>query len=81
MALTEGIGKAYISQIANREIIATSFGAYQTIIGVCVFFSSLIAGLLWSKINPGAPFIFGAILAFISAIIFIFSKNEKIDKI
>jgi len=81
MALTEGVSKAYISQIADREIIATSFGAYQTIIGVCVFFSSLIAGLLWSKINPSAPFIFGAILAFISVIIFIFSRSEKIDKI
>lgn len=72
MALSEGIGKAYISRIASREVIATSFGAYQTIIGVCTFFSSLIAGLLWSKIDPSAPFIFGSILAVVAGIMFLF---------
>lgn len=71
MALTEGISKAYITKIASQEVIATSFGAYQTIIGICTFFASLIAGILWSSINPGAPFIFGAILALIAGIIFI----------
>lgn len=71
MALSEGISKAYISQIASSEVIATSFGAYQTIIGVCTFFSSLIAGLLWSNINPSATFIFGAILAAVAGSIFL----------
>jgi len=77
MALTEGVGKAYISQIADREVIATSFGAYQTIIGICTFFSSLIAGILWSRINSSAPFVFGAVLAIISGIIFMFSGRSK----
>ncbi|MCX5780249.1 MAG: MFS transporter [Firmicutes bacterium] len=71
MSLTEGISKAYITRIASREVIATSFGAYQTIIGICTFFASLIAGLLWSRVNPGAPFIFGAILALIAGTIFV----------
>ncbi len=77
MALTEGISKAYITQIASSEVIATSFGAYQTIIGTCTFFSSLIAGLLWTRINPGAPFIFGAVLAVVAGIIFVFSGRGK----
>lgn len=77
MALSEGISKAYITQIASPEVIATSFGAYQTIIGVCTFFSSLIAGLLWSNVNPSAPFIFGAILAIIAGTIFIFLGRNK----
>lgn len=72
MALSEGISKAYISRIASHEVIATSFGAYQTIIGVCTFFSSLIAGILWSNINPSAPFIFGSILGVVAGIIFLF---------
>jgi len=82
MALSEGIGKAYISQIADKEMIATSFGAYQTIIGICTFFASLIAGLLWSKISPSAPFIFGAILSAISGLVFIayWRKNGNLVK-
>ncbi|HEY5509078.1 MAG TPA: MFS transporter [Paludibacter sp.] len=84
MALSEGISKAYISRIASHEVIATSFGAYQTIIGVCTFFSSLIAGILWSNINPSAPFIFGSILGVVAGIIFLFigvgEKRKKINK-
>ena len=72
MALTEGISKAYISQTASPEVIATSFGAYQTIMGICTFCSSLIAGLLWTHIDPSAPFLFGAILAVCAGFLFIF---------
>jgi len=71
MALTEGVGKAYISQIGEKGRLATSFGIYQTLIGICTFFASLIAGILWSKINPSAPFFFGSILALIAGFIFL----------
>lgn len=78
MAISEGISKAYITQIASPEVIATSFGAYQTIIGVCTFFSSLIAGLLWTNVNPAAPFIFGAMLAILAGTVFVFlGRNTK----
>jgi len=81
MAISEGISKAYITQIASPEVIATSFGAYQTIIGVCTFFSSLIAGLLWTNVNPSAPFIFGSILAITAGTIFIFlGRNNRSTK-
>lgn len=77
MALSEGVSKAYITKIVSPEVIATSFGAYQTIIGICTFFSSLIAGLLWSNVNPSAPFIFGAILAVMAGLIFVLSDRGK----
>jgi MFS family permease len=81
MAISEGISKVYITQIASPEVIATSFGAYQTIIGVCTFFSSLIAGLLWTNVNPSAPFIFGAILAIIAGMVFVFlGRNNRSAK-
>ncbi|MPN32533.1 hypothetical protein SDC9_180012 [bioreactor metagenome] len=77
MALTEGISKAYITQTASQEVIATSFGAYQTIMGICTFFSSLLAGLLWTHIDPSAPFVFGAILAVCAGFLFIFFGKVK----
>jgi len=77
MALTEGVGKAYLSQIGEKEMLATSFGIYQTAIGICTFFASLIAGILWSKINPSAPFIFGSLLALIAGFIFLIFSNKK----
>lgn len=38
---------------------------------------SLFAVFLWTYVNPGAPFIFGAILAVIAEIIFVFWGRDK----
>lgn len=75
MALTEGIGKAYIANMVSHEESGTIFGIYQTVIGLCTFFASLIAGLLWDNIGVSAPFVFGGVTAFISA--FLFFALEK----
>lgn len=71
MSFTEGVGKAYISNLVPQEKIGTAFGVYQTVIGLCAFFASLAAGLLWTCVNVRAPFIFGSIMALISAFLFI----------
>jgi len=78
MAFTEGVGKAYISNLVQKEKMGTAFGIYQTTIGLCTFFASLIAGLLWTYIGDSAPFIFGSLMAVISA--FLFVVLEKKDK-
>jgi MFS family permease len=78
MALTEGVGKAYISNLVPQEKSGTAFGVYHTIIGLTTFFASLIAGLLWTYIGVSAPFIFGSIMALISALLFIvLEKNQR----
>ena len=79
MALTEGIGKAYISCLIPSEKSGSAFGIYQTTIGFCAFFASFFAGLLWTQVNSRAPFIFGCITAVVSAMIFlIFEKRTRI---
>ena len=82
MALTEGVGKAYISNLVPQEKTGTAFGVYQTTIGLCTFFASLIAGLLWTYIGVSAPFIFGSLMAVISAFLFVvLEKKIKLVKI
>jgi len=82
MALTEGVSKAYISNLVPQEKTGTAFGIYQTTIGLCTFFASLIAGLLWTYIGVSAPFIFGSIMAVISAFLFVvLEKKIKLAKI
>jgi MFS family permease len=71
MALTDGVSKAYVSLIADQEKMATSLGIYQTATGICTFFASLIAGILWTNLGASAPFIFGSLMALIAAILFI----------
>jgi MFS family permease len=79
MALTEGIGKAYISHLIDKDYTGTTYGIYQTLIGIMTFFSSLIAGFLWKYIGPGAPFIFGGIMAAAAFIIFALSSSHKTE--
>jgi len=76
MALTEGVGKAYISNSVPRETAGTAFGIYQTTIGLCTFFASLIAGILWTYIGVSAPFIFGSVMAAISALLFVLLERR-----
>lgn len=71
MAFTEGVGKAYISNLCSREKAGTVFGLYQTATGICTFFASLIAGFLWTYVAPSAPFIFGSVTALVSAALFV----------
>jgi MFS family permease len=76
MALTEGVGKAYISNLVPQEKSGTAFGVYQTTIGLCTFFASLVAGLLWTYIGVSAPFVFGSIMAAIAAFLFVFLERR-----
>lgn len=76
MALTEGVGKAYISNLVPKEKMGTAFGIYQTTVGLCVFFASLFAGILWTYINVSAPFIFGSMMALLSAFLFILLEKK-----
>jgi len=77
MALTEGVGKAYISNLVPEKKSGTAFGIYQITVGLCTFFASLVAGLLWSYIGVSAPFIYGSLMAVISAFLFIVLGKAK----
>lgn len=70
MAVSEGIGKAYIANLVSEEVFGTAFGIYQTVIGVVTFFASVIAGLLWTYVSVSTPFIFGSIMAAIAGLLF-----------
>ncbi len=77
MALTEGVSKAYISNLVPQEKIGTVFGVYQTTIGLTLFLASLISGLLWTYLGVSAPFIFGSIMAATSALLFVALEKIK----
>lgn len=76
MALTEGVGKAYIANLIQADQLGTAYGAYNMAVGLCTFFASFIAGLLWTYIGPSVPFIFGGAMALLAAILFIFLEKR-----
>ncbi|MBK8610869.1 MAG: MFS transporter [Chitinophagaceae bacterium] len=55
-AATEGISKAWISNIVHKSETATAIGTYSGFQSICAFIASSLCGLLWYHF--GAPFTF-----------------------
>jgi len=82
-AATDGIQKAFISDLVDKNKKGTGLGIYNALLGITLLPASLIAGLLYDKVNSSIPFYFGAATAFVSAIlmvIFIFMNKNKASK-
>lgn len=83
-ALTDGSQKAMISDIVSKDLKGTGFGIYHAVLGITLLPASLIAGLLYDKVNSNAPFYFGSVMALIATILMIIftilnRKKEKIN--
>jgi len=70
-AATDGIQKAFVSDIVERDRKGTGLGIYNALLGITLLPASLIAGILYDKVNSNVPFYFGAATAFISALLMI----------
>ena len=68
-AATEGITKAWITNIAHDTNTATAVGFYTSCQSICSLFASIIAGFVWSGL--GSSFTFGA-TAFIAFLVIIY---------
>lgn len=80
-AMTESIQKTITVKISDEELKGTMLGLMHTTIGIFQLPASIIAGLLWDKISPRAPFFFGSSLAMLAlallAFSFLLTKNQK----
>ncbi|MBN3033661.1 MAG: MFS transporter [Candidatus Saganbacteria bacterium] len=70
IAFTEGVGKAYISNIAPPGKVATAIGLYYTVTGAAVLLASVAAGWLWSTFGAPATFYYGALTALLASVLF-----------
>jgi len=73
--LAYGTTKAMVADIVPEHLRGTAYGTYNAVLGVLDFPASLIAGVLWQGFGtwqgfgPSAPFLFGATMAFIAAVL------------
>lgn len=59
-ALSEGSAKAMIAELVQEANRGAAFGLYNAAVGVMALPASLVAGFLWHRVSPAAPFAFGA---------------------
>ena len=76
MAMSEGIGKAYIANLVPQDTRGTALGLFYTSTGVMTFFSSLIAGLLWNYVSVPAPFYLGGALSTAAGVLFLTGSQQ-----
>jgi MFS family permease len=71
---TEGISKAWISNIVSKSETATAIGTYTAFNSIFLMLASFAGGLLWYNFSPQAMFIFSASGAILVAIYFLLKK-------
>jgi len=82
-AATEGIAKAWISNITDKKDTATAIGSFAGFQSIAALVASSLAGIIWYRFGVEAAFISTAIvsiLVFIYFIIFIRSPKLEIIK-
>ena len=70
-ALTDSSQKAMVSDLISKDLKGTGFGLYHAVLGISLLPASLIAGILYDKVNSDAPFYFGAIMALLATILMV----------
>jgi MFS family permease len=61
--------RAFAVDLAPAHLRGTAVGAYFTFTGMALLPASLIAGLLWDKVGPSAPFYYGSATSLLSALL------------
>ncbi len=72
-ALTEGVMKAWIADLAPADSRASIFGVFNWVTGVSAFPASVLAGWIWQRYSPAAPFGFSSALALLAALLLLFA--------
>lgn len=68
-AATDGVQKALVSDLIDKNKRGTGLGLYNSLIGITLLPASVIAGILYDKVDNQAPFYFGSAMALAAAIL------------
>ena len=71
-AATEGISKAWISNVAAKNETATAIGTFTAFQSICTMLASTIAGLLWYNFDAKTTFLVTAFISLIVVLYFLF---------
>jgi MFS family permease len=81
---TEGISKAWITNVVSRKDTATAIGTYSAFQSICSLFASTLAGLIWFKFGAAFTFVITAIATIFILIYFVMlvpRPEKEISKI
>lgn len=78
-AMSAGVERALIADIAPPELKGTMLGLHSTVAGVALLPASVICGFLWNSFGSTVPFVFGAIMSLLAAFLLLFFFDKKVN--
>ena len=76
-AATEGISKAWITNLSHAADTATAIGFYTSAESICTLLASMIAGALWDNVGSSATFFTTSFAAIVVIIYFVFYLRRR----
>ncbi len=73
---TEGIAKAWISNITDKKDTATGIGLFSGFQSICTLIASTVAGLIWYTLGVKVTFIATSVVTIIVIVYFLFSIKK-----
>jgi MFS family permease len=75
-AATEGVTRALVADVVPSGSRGAAFGIFNGALGASALAASVIAGILYSRVSPAAPFYAGAALAAVAAVLIMLLARE-----
>ena len=76
-AATEGVIKAWITNLAHTENTATAIGFYTSCESICTLLASIIAGAIWANFGSAGTFLTTSVIAIIVCVYFLLKIKGK----
>ena len=75
---TEGISKAWISNISDKKDTATAIGTFSGLQSICTMLASSLTGLIWFKFGATTAFTITSIMTIVVIIYFVLTIPNPI---
>ncbi len=76
-ASTEGVAKAWVSDLIPDHNRATAIGLLTMLSSLAMMLGSLLTGILWDKFGSAIPFLASSVVSMIVALILLFIKEDS----
>ncbi|MBU0685211.1 MAG: MFS transporter [Thermoplasmatota archaeon] len=76
---SEGVFKAYVTDVAPSHLRGTALGAFHTSVGLVMLPGGIVAGLLWDSVGHWATFAYGLTTSLVALLLLIVLRVRKAD--
>ncbi len=80
-AATEGIAKAWISNIVRKEDTATAIGTFSGFQSICALLASSLTGIIWYTWGSAAAFLFTATMSVVVLLYFLTLQKPALESV